>query len=424
VNKINRIGKESTWIVFGQAMTIFSTIILIRVLTAYLDPAEYGKLALTLTVGGLINQVITGGLTNGIIRHYSIANEEKDLNGYFSASIKLIIYHSLGILILATLIVIGLVLLGYSNLILLAIGAVVLSTLSAIKGILNGIQNSARHRAFVAIHDSLEAWLKLGIALGVIQLLDNSISAVIVSYMLATSLVILSQLVFFSSTIKYEIHYSKQNSAWKRKIWIYSLPFMTWGIFGWAQQSSASWTLSMLTTTEEVGFYSILMQLGYAPIQLFTGLVLTFITPILFTRAGDSTSETRNNSANQLIYYTALLGLGLTVLATIVAEILHAEIFSLFVDERYHSVSKFFPWMILSGGIFSIAQLYATRMMVFMDPKKLIAASIGSSLFGIIITYLSVNFFGLRGAIMALLAHAVIYLLWTVSLRKRPDGVA
>jgi O-antigen/teichoic acid export membrane protein len=199
---------------------------------------------------------------------------------------------------------------------------------------------------------------------------------------------------------------------------------MTWGIFGWAQQSSASWTLSMLTTTEEVGFYSILMQLGYAPIQLFTGLVLTFITPILFTRAGDSTSETRNNSANQLIYYTALLGLGLTVLATIVAEILHAEIFSLFVDERYHSVSKFFPWMILSGGIFSIAQLYATRMMVFMDPKKLIAASIGSSLFGIIITYLSVNFFGLRGAIMALLAHAVIYLLWTVSLRKRPDGVA
>ncbi len=82
MTRIKRLAKEGSWIVIGQIAVVAGALVLVRVLTEYLAPAQYGQLALGLTVAGLVNQVVMGGITAGIGRFYAIAAEKQDLVGY------------------------------------------------------------------------------------------------------------------------------------------------------------------------------------------------------------------------------------------------------------------------------------------------------------------------------------------------------
>jgi O-antigen/teichoic acid export membrane protein len=194
-------------------------------------------------------------------------------------------------------------------------------------------------------------------------------------------------------------------------MWAYSWPFVAWGVFGWAQQSSARWALESYATTADVGKYAVLSQLGYTPILTMTAFGMTFLAPIIFSRAGDASSADRNEGVRILTHTLALTGLVLTGLACVVTYIIHNYIFQILTEESYHSVSNYLPWIVLSGGIFAIAQVYATRLMALMIPKAMLVASIGSSVIGISSAFIGVHYLNLEGAVASTFIHAVSYLL-------------
>lgn len=415
MTRIKRLAKEGSWILIGQIATVTGALVLVRVLTEYLDPAQYGQLALGLTIAGLVNAVVMGGIINGIGRFYSIAAEKQDLGGYLHATRHLLAYATVAVVAIGLMLIASLLWLGYSQWIGLTAAALVLSALSGYNSALNGIQNAARQRAVVAFHSGLDAWLKILLAVGVVLWLGASSSAVVIGYACSSLLITFSQLIFLRHTIPQQHTHTQNHQQWMHQMWTYSLPFATWGIFGWAQQSSARWALEMFTTTASVGFYSVLSQLGYAPIQVVTAFMMTFLTPILFAKAGDACCSVRNENVDKLINKLAMLGLVLTGCAFIVAMLFHSYIFQLFVSHRYFSVSHYLPWFVLSGGIFTVAQIYASRLMTLMMPNKMIAASIGSSAIGIISAYVGVYYFSLQGAMASLLVHAISYFIWIVA---------
>lgn len=91
-DRIQRLSKEGGWIVLGQVAVVVGSLVMMRMLTEYLTPGQYGELALGLTVAILGNQVVMGGVVNGIGRYYSIAFEKRDLGGYLQASFRLLDY--------------------------------------------------------------------------------------------------------------------------------------------------------------------------------------------------------------------------------------------------------------------------------------------------------------------------------------------
>ncbi len=42
-----RLAKEVVWVIFGQVATVTGSLVLVRTLTEYLPPAEYGEIALS-----------------------------------------------------------------------------------------------------------------------------------------------------------------------------------------------------------------------------------------------------------------------------------------------------------------------------------------------------------------------------------------
>ena len=92
--KIFRLIKEGGWIISGQMATITGALVSVRMLTEYLSPDQYGHFALGLSIAVMVNQLIFGGISNGIGRYFSIANDNRDIKGYINASFNLIIKNS------------------------------------------------------------------------------------------------------------------------------------------------------------------------------------------------------------------------------------------------------------------------------------------------------------------------------------------
>jgi O-antigen/teichoic acid export membrane protein len=424
--RLHGLAKEGTWIIVGQVAVVLGSLALVRVLTELLTSAEYGQLALGLTLVTLFSQVVFGGISAGIGRHYAIAAEKRDLHAYLAGSRMLLLRGTVIAVCIGLLVALGTNYFGHSQWIGIALAATLLAVFGGYNSTLNGIQNAARQRAIVAMHSGLDAWLKIGLAVGLLLWLGTSSVAVILGFAASAFLVTLSQLLFLRRTIKPLPPSSPAPKAgdWPSKIWIYSWPFSTWGVFTWMQQVSDRWALGLFGTTQEVGFYAVVFQLGYTPIALLLGLSITFLAPILFHRAGDATSAERNQNVHLIIWritITALIGTGLAVLAT---SVLHEWLFMLLVAPEFRWVSYLLPWIILAGGIFAAGQMLSLKLMSEMKARELLAPKIATAIVGIGLNVAGAAVAGVDGVVTAMVVFSVIYLAWMILLARSSGFLA
>ena len=410
--RILRLSMEGGWIVAGQIATVAGALVLVRVLTEYLAPAQYGQLALGLTVAGLVNQVVMGGVGVGIGRYYAIAVEKQDLGGYLHATRYLLAYATAAVVAIGLILMASLYWLGYSQWIGLAAVVLIFSILNGYNASLNSVQNAARQRAIVAMHSGLNAWLKIGLAVGALFWLGASSITVVIGYVFAILLVTLSQLYFFRRTVSQKASVATQQRSWKSEIWRYSWPFSLFGIFTWMQLVSDRWSLQAFASTEDVGRYAVVFQLGYAPIAMLLGMAMSFIGPILYQRSGDATDNIRNKNVHRLSWLVTASALLVTAVAFIMALVMHEWIFRILVASEYRGISYLLPWVILAGGLFACGQMISLKLMSEMKTQTLLVPKIVTALFGVACNVVGASIAGMHGVVMALIAFSTVYLIW------------
>jgi len=419
VSRIQRLAKEGGWIVLGQIAVVTGALVLVRVLTEYLEPSQYGQLTLGLTVAGLVNQVIMGGIGVGVSRYYSIAVEKKDLDGYLLASRQLLVYATIGVAAIGVILIAILYWLKYSQWIGLAAAALVFSVLSGYSSTISGIQNAARQRAVVAFHGGLEAWLKILLALGLIHWLGTSSTIVVIGYVCASMLITLSQLKFLSGIASKQHTHISNRQQWMPQIWAYSLPFTTFGAFTWMQQVSDRWALQVFASTTDVGHYAVLFQLGYTPIALVTGMAMSFFGPILYQRSGDGVDHVRNADVHQIAWRMTYLSFIITLLGFGVTLLSHEWLFGLLVAAAFRSSSYLLPWVVLAGGVFSAGQMLALKLMSEMKPSALTTVKIVTALIGVFLNVSGAALAGMQGVVGAMVAFSGIYFVWMIVIARK-----
>ncbi len=419
MSRFKRLAREGVWIVIGQIVAVAGTLALVRVLTEYLNPVQYGQLALGLTIAGLVNQVVLGGIIAGIGRYYSIAAEYKDLGGFLHATFYLLAYATAVVAIIGLIIVLGLYWLDYIHWIGMVMAALVFSVLSSYNATLSSIQNAARQRAVVAFHGGLDAWLKIGLAVGIMLWLGVSSTSVIIGYACSSLLNVVSQLFFLRRTIIPQRPPTRNRHQWAPQIWAFSVPFTTFGGFTWMQQVSDRWALQAFATASDVGQYAVLFQLGYTPIALITGVAISFFGPILYQRSGDATDQGRNANVHRISWQITYLSLVVTVLGFGITFVLHEWLFGLLVAPEYMGSSHLLPWVVLAGGIFAAGQMLALKLISDMKSSVMTTAKIVTALIGILFNVIGAVLGGLQGVIGALVAFSAIYFVWMAMLARR-----
>jgi len=415
--RFRRLSMEGLWVVIGQIAAVAGALVSVRLLTEYLAPAAFGELALGLTLASLVNQTVFGPLSNGISRFYAPALEAAELGSHLHAARGLVAQGTVFVALLLLIVCGVLLLLQRAELLAISIAALLFATVGGYNAVMAGVQNAARQRAVVALHQGAEPWIRVAAAIAFILLLGAFSAAALVGYCVASVVVLASQWLFVRR-IRQLPSGVDQVFHWRRQTLQYSWPFAAWGVFYWAQSASDRWALGLLATTEEVGLYAVLFQLGYYPVAMASGMAMQFLTPIFYARVGNATDGARNAGVTRLSGRLMRWSLAMTGVFGAIAFMLHAEIFGVFLAREYWAASALLPWMVLGGGIFASGQIIALNLMSLLKTQTMMVAKIGTAVLGVAFNFCGAYWFGISGVVFAGLAFSVVYLAWMALLQR------
>lgn len=406
-----RLASEATSILAGQIVNILGSLALIRLLTEHITVAVYGQWALCLSIVAIVNQVVMGGIIAALARYHSIAIEGTDIRGYLNGALLVVKRATLGICVTAAVGVIALALMGQTSWIplLLTLGA--LALLGGYNSCLAAIRSAARSHLIVAIHNGAGPWLTVVLILTFGGRGEVSLLMIAVPYAISALLIFSSQLMLFKNIIPKNNKglVAKPSHDWPRVIIKFALPFSLFGAFSWAQQISDRWALEYFSSTDTVGQYAVLFQLGFAPGVLGIGLLMQFLAPILYKISGAANDPDRNRKVKRMALGMVAISLLGTIILFLITLILHTSIFMLLTASHYWAMSYYLPWMVLAGGLFGAGELLALKAMVEIQLALITKIKIITALSGVSFNILGACLFGLKGVVFALLLFCLLY---------------
>lgn len=403
--------KESVWIIAGQMSSIFGNLLFIKIVTSKLNPSDYGSVSLVLSISIFFSQVLFGGIGSGISRFYSVADSKQDFKAYFIDSTKIVLKTSQFLLYLGILIALVLGINGDETFLYLIILGTMISIFNGINSVLSNFQNAARQRAVVAIHNGVGILVKILISILFFSLFGSNELSLIKSVFLAAFIVLLSQIIFFKFMwFNKKVKNVKANYIhnWSKDIWSYSLSVVVWNGFMALYQLSDKWALNLYSSLDEVGIYTVLFQLGYTPAFLIMTNILTFLSPIVYSHAGDGKDQDKNIYLDRIISKLITLTIIVTTVGVIASFFLHELLFRILVGTSYLNSSYLLPYFVLSAGIFSAGQVYNLKMESKIMVKEMILAKVITATIGIGLNFLLASFYGFIGVLIASIAYSII----------------
>ena len=404
--------KEGFWIAIGQVFGILATLSGIRLLTEILTPTEFGVLSLSMTSVTLLNQLLFGPLCNGILRFYSIAAEKNQILQYFNSVKNILKKITISLLILIIVISVLLTLIKKSEWLLCIIFSLIFSLFSGFDTVFTNIQNAARERKISSTFTAFGTFLKYSFAIILIYIFKPTTSNVLLGYTIALFVLLLIEYNFLIRILSKYISTNHHDTDWTKEIFRYSWPFSSWGIFSWLQSSSDRWALGYTNNTRDVGLYSASYQISYGPINLLTGFIMQFLTPIFFQMIGDAKDKNRNLKVSEINFKITHYAIGFTALLFFFTLFFHSSIFNLLLSNKFAEISYTMPWLVLSSGLFATGQNLSLSLMGLNKTQSLIPVKIITAIIGITFNYFGAKYYGINGIIFSNVFFSLIYLSW------------
>lgn len=410
---------EVAWVVAGQAAAVIGSLALLRLLTTIMTPDEYGRLALGLTLAGLVGQAMTGGVANGIGRFRSIAVESGGLGDFVHAARRMAIRTG-GLVLASGLLLAGaLFLVGRPEWAWIVVWTVPFATFSGWNQMLVAYQGAARRRPIVAVFSALEQWLRLPAA----WLLATWFRPDAATMIAALSVASLAAVVAQAPLVERAGSRSPEAERdWIRRMNAFARPFMLFGIFTWMQQASDRWALEAIASTRDVAAFAVLFQIGYAPLSMLSSLAMSVIGPVLYQRAGDAASAERIRRVRATIRRLCGGVLLLTAIGTAAGFFLRDFIFALLVGPEFRDAAPLLPWMVAAAGLFAAGQVLSLGLMAEVDTARLIRPKIVTALVGVVFNVGGAAWAGVTGVAIASCAFGLVYLAWIAMLVRSAPG--
>ena len=372
-----------------------------------------------MTLATLIHQCVFGPIGHGTTRFWSPAEEADDLPAYLLATRNVVTIATGFVILGGVLVAAGLVVADYSEWALMALLASGFALLRGYNSILGGMQNAARQRVVVALHQGAEPWMRFLLAAILIVWIASSGTVAIGGYVAAMLIVLASQALFFRARLGSTESGVSESDNWRRQIWQFGWPFAAFGLFTWAQVASARWALEVFASTDDVGLFAVLFQLGIYPMSILTAMVIQYLAPILYQRAGDASDRERIESVQSLVARLTVSTISLTLIATLAAFSMHEWIFRWLVAKEYASVSYMLPWLVFAGGLIAAAQTIELNLMSLLKTRSMLWAKVVTAVIGVLLNLYGARYYGTIGVVMANVAFAVPYFSWMLILRNR-----
>jgi len=416
--KTIKLTPEATWVFLGQAGTAVAGLLGIKLLTHFLEPSEFGKLALANTIIALIGTNFFGPFGQGLSRFWAISRERGSLDVFYAVSNRLIKYISLAAILTTIISALILTTLKDINWTVLIILSSVIGIISGIYSLRVGIFTAARYRKRTAFLEIINTLLKPLIATVLIILTISNVNITLLGYLLAALLTVFIVEYLYIKTVYNTSSYRSESypnnslsQGLGKEILSFSWPFLVWGIFGWIHMSCDRWALQTFYGSEVLGAFAVVSQLAIYPLAFGSGFLSTLFMPIVFQKAGDL-SQANLKAANRILFVMMSLYIVGAIVLVGLFSISHQFLVLLISNNRFVKYSYLLPLLTLSWAFFYLGQVLVSFGLLANRSANYILPKVVVSIIALFTTfYFSANI-GPIGVAIGLLVSGIIYSLW------------
>lgn len=408
---LKRLTGEAFWVAFGVFFSTIGTFVGVRMLTSVLPPEEYGRLALGVSVAMGLQYSIGTALWGTIIRFYSVAKNDGDASWYWQSIRRSLLVFFAAFCLLGLLLTIILKFAGFNSsdiwfwILALAFGGV-----QVIGETGSALQNGARNRKIFSLHQNLIGWGRFFVAYLVSQYWFPGATGAMLGFVIAVVMVMFSQRYWVKKKILAQWAIGENSKDRTKEFFKYFKPLAYSGIFIWIQLFADRWALKSFATLDEVGVYFALYQISFAPALYCSSFLLHLLGPIFFNKAGDGSDPGRLKKTvglNGKIAGVILLLLGLVVG---IAFWIGDQVCYTLIDSNYKQGFWAFPWLLATGGIYSVGQQLLMSVYSGIDTRTIIPFRAITSMIAIVCYMVGCKFFGYHGLIAGGFVFSIFFL--------------
>jgi O-antigen/teichoic acid export membrane protein len=402
----SRLSNEMLWVMVGTFVSMAVALAGTRFLTTYLSPAEYGRLALMISVAVLFDQVAGHAIGGAAMRFYPIYRSKGRLRDL--RDIVLNSWRISAVVCIFAAILVSYVRWPMVEVLFLLTAGFALALL--ISGVGVRLAEGARQRRNAAVFRSVFEVMRFGLA--VLLVFHGSATAEFAMGGFLAGAAIVAGLHWFYARFRLLRENTSDNGRRQlgnltKSFRTYAMPLLVVGLGTWVFLMSPLWALGWFGKIADAGIFSAYHQLAFVPMLVISGLLLTFAAPIVYEKMLDSV-ETAMKGTLRLA--------GITLIVVIVAAVLayfgHHLIAILLLGESFRDYSWMFPWLILAGGMYGVAQQLLLRLRAEMKTARLAVFQLGFAAAATVIYTFAVKLFSIDGVVYTVAAlNAVLLIL-------------
>jgi O-antigen/teichoic acid export membrane protein len=402
----HRISGEMLWVAVGVFISMSVALAGTRFLTTVLSRAEYGKLVLMVSLAGLFDQVVGHAIGGAAMRFYSIYHFENRLG-----ELRGIVFRYL---LGSTLVCIfGAILLSYlrrTTTDLLLILTLAFSIALFVSGVGVRLAEGARRRRLSATLRTAFEIVRFSFAAFFVYFGSTSAEFAMGGFMVGATIIACIHWYYIRFRL---LNNDRQAEGWSERKQLaksfrrYAEPLLIVGFGTWVFLMSPLWALGWYCEIDEVGGYGVYHQLAFVPMLVISGLLLTYWAPILYEKTMESADEAMKDSLR-----ITIVTLVAVLLTAIIAYFEHRQIAILLLGEHFRSNSWIFPWMIMAGGFYGVAQQLLLKLRAEMKTLKLAVIQLVFALMAVVFYSLAAKFFAVDGVVYAVTALNALLLIF------------
>jgi O-antigen/teichoic acid export membrane protein len=369
----------------GYISAAIGAIVGIAYLSHIVPPEQYGIFALYIAIGSLAQHIARETTGNALLRYSEAITHDKTLIWQIIKSNRVGLISVLGIIGVTAFIWFS----GHSLLEKCLSVVMCMSLMLAILG--ESLLSSLLNRTACAIYININQWLRFIIAGLCYQYIDNSVSALILGFIITFALSLTYALIIYRQSKSA----NTPQPAFENSIFAGASPYLI-GLLSWNFLFLDRIIIEKLLGEGLLGVYFILIQIGFMPVVTLLRALSNYLFPLFF--------QSRAQKFRPLLIITlAAVTMGFAFLL-----LFHQWLFSWLVGQNYQSYSWLLPWMYGAAVIHTAAYLFQASFFKKGGLRYLLAAQLFTAVLGIALIITLSHTYQLAGTVLAKIAISLL----------------
>jgi O-antigen/teichoic acid export membrane protein len=420
INSMRIWAGEAFWVGFGLITAVFALLAGTRFLTHLLSPAEYGRLALAVSLSTLAVQVFGEPIGKTAVRFYAQWCQAGKPAGFLQRLVKSLSGAAGCIALISSAAVLaGVYIKGVPG------GYFVLMTgIFAILLVFNrvglALEDAARKRRFRGIVQGGFEVMRFVFAVGLIVFFAlHDAETVLTGFVLAGVLIVIAHGLFLSLALTPDPgkDAGKTHTAAVMNMdamRAFQTPLIVSNACIWLVMMAERWALQYYGDPGDVGGYAAVYQLAFIPMLFVSNFLILLIEPILYQMIEQKDKTASSSQARRINNYAAFGIICFSLVLFLVLLIFYPMVGNLLLGAQFRSYSWLFPWLLLAGGCFAATMQLLLKLSLDLRTDLLAVLWAAVAVVAVVGYMIGACFWQLKGILTAVVAVNVLLFIFSL----------